>query len=254
MCIIALKRKGIALPDRNTLETCFYHNPDGAGVAIWRHGEQKVCIHKGFMDFQPFFSFVEKEVCLADTAVLHFRIGTSGGNTPQNCHPFPIEREVHALKALEVTSRFAFIHNGVLGMGEKTLSDTQVFIRDTLYGMRERLAEKGIQKKLEKLTKGSRTIAIDAKKGVMLMTGEWITDKNTGILFSNNSFKPSLWDNMGKGWDDFSDETWIGDSFTCPNCGSGNTAEISSRHALHECALCGTLFDEYDVVWAYGED
>lgn len=33
MCIIVAKKKGIDMPDNKTLERCFEHNSDGAGIS-----------------------------------------------------------------------------------------------------------------------------------------------------------------------------------------------------------------------------
>ena len=37
MCVIVAKEKGIVMPDKNILKTCFNHNPDGAGI-MWNQG------------------------------------------------------------------------------------------------------------------------------------------------------------------------------------------------------------------------
>lgn len=247
MCIIAYKKEGAALPSESILETCFYNNPDGAGIAIMRPRAQKVEIHKGFMGVSSFIDFVSSAVDVNDCAAYHFRISTSGGTNPYNCHPFPISKKVEDLKALETNSRFAFIHNGVIGQGEKSLSDTQVYVRDVLSNRNLAGLPQDIVKTVEKETDGSRTLLFDAVTHKVAFTGNWITDEKTGLLFSNTSYTArhyALFDNSPA--DDY-------DIKPCPHCDNWDTDLVSIYHNLFECPICNCLYDGKGEIWAAGE-
>ena len=58
MCIIVAKKKEVDLPSIDTLETCFDHNSDGAGLMYVDNG--KVVIDKGYMTFKDFKRHYEK--------------------------------------------------------------------------------------------------------------------------------------------------------------------------------------------------
>lgn len=249
MCIIITKRQNVACPSENILDACFASNPDGCGVAIKRCSRKDVEIYKGFMDLRTFKDFVTMYVSPEDLAVYHFRIATSGGTCPENCHPFPVSNKIQDLKALTLKSRFAFIHNGIFGPGDSKLclSDTQLFVRDTLYNYRHRLTSKDVQSKLKALTKGSRTVTIDAQNELCFMTGEWIEEKN-GLMFSNSTYERSTYDDLYFDYDDGLMNSLSGKQ--CPDCTSGNTSLISFRHGLIECDDCGCLFDIHGDVWA----
>lgn len=240
MCIIAYKKPGISLPDKGTLAACFDSNPDGAGLLIRRPDAKQVEIHKGFMTFDDFFNFVSSAVAPADLAVYHFRIATSGGINPGACHPFPVSSKVPELKALDIRSRYGFAHNGILGQGAHGLSDTMLYIKDSLApclspcpplaSLRDQVAAD---------THGSRCILVDGETGETILTGDWIEDK--GLLFSNSSYLSAPW---------YAAEDYY--AAACPECGA-DAEIISLRHSLYECEFCGCLFDGKGAIWAEGE-
>jgi hypothetical protein len=129
----------------------------------------------------------------SDTVIYHFRIATSGGITPANCHPFPISTSVDDLKTLTIACKTAFVHNGILGKGSKDLSDTQLYILNTLshYGN-----IKGSLPKIRKDTAGSRTAILNAD-GQLWLTGLWI--EKDGYHYSNATYTCQDW------WYDFDD-------------------------------------------------
>jgi len=135
MCVIVYKERGKEIPNSEIIEKCFHKNPDGSGILLHRRGTKLLEIHKGFMKLDDFKTALsELNVTKDDDLVLHFRITTSGGTSPENCHPFPISSNVDDLKATRLNTRMAFVHNGILGKGDTELkiSDTQLFIRDII--------------------------------------------------------------------------------------------------------------------------
>lgn len=53
MCVILVKERGIELPTKDILESCWKRNPDGAGFMF--NDCDKVVIMKGFMTFEEFY-------------------------------------------------------------------------------------------------------------------------------------------------------------------------------------------------------
>lgn len=182
MCIILYKPKNVPLPSKQTLKNCFDNNDDGIGFC--EIGEMSK-IHKGFMDFEIFYKFFMDRYDKKKAYAIHFRIGTSGGNIPQNTHPFPISGNEADLKELYFETRQVCCHNGILGNGRKNLSDTMYFIKKYLYPLKSHLQEKGVQGIIAKATIGSKLLIID--QGKVHRTGTWFQDK--GIFYSNKTYK-----------------------------------------------------------------
>lgn len=249
MCIIAIKDYNIPAPSKDIVTACFRANPDGAGVAILRPGADVVEISKGFMGVDDYFDFITSAVQLEDYAVYHFRIATSGGKRPELTHPFPVSDNAADLMRLQTRTRFAFIHNGILGKGKNGLSDTQLYVKNKLFPLRYSLHRANIQDKINTDTRGSRTVTIDAQTGLILKTGAWITDNDTGLVFSNTSYRDESY--YMDWWDDT--DTLMQSGYRCPNCTSYTTDLISVKHRLIECDNCDCLFDMHGKIWTYGK-
>ena len=141
MCIIVAKKKGINIPNEETLRECFNRNSDGAGLMYVKDG--KIHIEKGYMTFAAFIerlNNLNKELNFKEKSlVMHFRITTSGGTKPENCHPFPISDKVEDLKATSIiTEDVAMAHNGIINtysgvLENDKLSDTQLFVQRAVY-------------------------------------------------------------------------------------------------------------------------
>ena len=246
MCIIIHKPESVPCPQKNIIETCFYNNPDGAGMAILRPRAKEVEIHKGFMVLKDFLDFAACAATRDDIVTYHFRITTSGGTNPHNCHPFPISDNVKDLKALSITSRFAFIHNGVIGNGSPSLSDTQLYVKDVLARIQMKSLTKNIVDRIARETEGSRTVTIDAQYSYVAMTGKWINDKETGLSFSNSSYEKRYYQGL------FEDYFGMPIQATCPDCRSIEAELVSDYHGLYECPDCNCLFDKDGYIWAVG--
>ena len=192
MCVIVAKEKGIEMPDRSILKTCFKHNPDGAGI-MWNQ-ENTVRIRKGFMDWNSFDNFIselENKVDIKNCGVcLHFRIKTHGKTSPQNCHGFPISNRIKDLKKLEIKTDVGVMHNGIIPIKPIcNLSDTQTYILKRLYNIKKHspgfLKEEYIMNKIEKEINSK--MAFLTSDGSIYKIGEFINNK--GICYSNKSFE-----------------------------------------------------------------
>lgn len=220
MCIIAYKPIDVNFPTNETLKTCFENNPDGAGFMY--PSEDGVHIHKGFMTFNEFNKALAPLKKKNLPVVMHFRITTHGGTSPEMTQPFPCTSKTKKLKKLVSLSRVGIAHNGIIDMTRdaKSISDTALFIKryasflikDSEYYRDERIA-----RMIEEMI-GSK-MAILSKDGHVEILGKGWTHTDDGMWYSNTSYEPWDWKSYYKGynskdkncygyydWDDWYDE------------------------------------------------
>lgn len=190
MCIIALKPAEKPMFDNAEIRRMFEQNPDGAGVSF-PTGTGKVHLKKGFMFEDDLLEYLrDKHDILVDRPVmLHCRIGTGGGNTPINCHPYPV---FEPNSRLEGDYDLVVSHNGILAdfipPHKSKLNDTQVFINKVLSRLpKDFLQNEGIYKLIETAIRSSKLAFMDGEGNFTTM-GSWITDD--GYMYSNTSYKP----------------------------------------------------------------
>lgn len=153
MCVILYSPKGIDIPKKNTFLNMWKANHDGAGFA-YADGE-KVIVRKGFMTFEDFwkaFTSTKKSVggFTDKNLVCHFRIGTSGKNNAETCHPYPISAKKSELKATSYETDIAVAHNGIIqgyGRLDAGMNDTQSFIKRVLVPLSKAVGDGWIQNK-----------------------------------------------------------------------------------------------------------
>lgn len=280
MCIIVAKRIGENLPEERILKNCFDYNNDGAGFMYNLNG--KVYIEKGYMSFRNFYSRIielDKEIGLKDRGlVMHFRITTSGGTNPNNCHPFPISNKEKDLKALNFVTDVGVCHNGVIvdyiPPKDSTLSDTQLFIKKYLYKIKRNnedfLTNTSLLFAIEK-TVGSKLCFLEAD-GNITTIGNFIEEED-GCLYSNESYLDlsDLYKSWGSSYysypselDDEYDLTYLSgkqlsldeflDTLDCLyTCADGeilkldNGREIIARDGIYGIDCCSNVF-EIDYV------
>lgn len=188
MCIAIIKPRGVNIPDKETLKRCFEKNPHGAGFMY--NDTKKVVIHKGFMTFDEFYrNFLkcnEKRNFKNKDVVIHFRITTSGGTSPQTTHPFVICNNFETMKNLHIICGAGFAHNGIIsGHGSKEFSDTMEFNKNVISKLN--LKDDSIETTLDSLATacGSRFAILTKDK--YIKGGYWI--QNNGCYYSNDGFK-----------------------------------------------------------------
>ena len=115
MCVIVYKPKDAQMPHKENLRKCWTRNSDGAGFAVYKEG--KPYFEKGFMTFDDFYNALldKKQYWESGQCVMHFRIGTQGGNTKFLTHPFPITEGLDAMHRQSGYSDALLFHNGILG-------------------------------------------------------------------------------------------------------------------------------------------
>ncbi len=234
MCIIAVKPQGCVPIPVTTLSVCWDNNPHGAGFVVHKPGRDTLLIQKGFMTLEALLDALNAAAIQErDTVIYHFRIATSGGITPANCHPFPVSVNVNDLKSLTIACKAAFVHNGVLGKGKKDLSDTQVYILKKL----SRYSNlQGSISKIAKDTAGSRTAILNAD-GQLWLTGKWV--EKDGYHFSNETYA------YPDGWR-LSDSLYEAPE-TCDCCCS--KVALVEWNGILICEQCGT---GYAACWECG--
>ena len=194
MCIIAVKPIGEELMERRILENCFNYNSDGMGFMWNEDGE--VHISKGYMNFEEGYRVLkelDRRINLKERGlVIHFRIATSGNVDMGACHPFAISNSDKTLRTLELTTDIGVCHNGIISAyippKNSILSDTQLFIKDYLYNIKEEipnfLTNSNILFAIEKVV-GSKLAFLDGE-GNVTTVGKFIEEDN--YLFSNETY------------------------------------------------------------------
>lgn len=204
MCIIAYSPKNTPIPSRERREQMFRRNPDGAGFmfAVNDH----VHIEKGFMSFDAMekrLSEIAAEYDLtALPVVLHYRIGTHGGNTPGNTHPFSITSNRKMLKKLVLDTRFAVAHNGIIHgiVPQKGYSDTQEYIVRRLSRIRRPFTSDVLSQIA--VETGSK-FAFMYGNGDVQLVGAITKDEGDGCYYSNMSYIPDVYVERRSAWERF---------------------------------------------------
>lgn len=237
MCIGIVKPSKAALPSIDTLENCFDNNPDGAGFMYLDNG--LIHIKKGYMTWKRFKKAYSKmNFRDEDIIVYHFRIATAGKIDEHTCHPFPVSTSVEKLRATDILTDYAVVHNGIIHIETpKDLSDTQVFIKDILAPLQTSIFhEKHLMSLVQLSTKDSKLALWHIEHSVIL-TGKWIEDE--GIYYSNTSYKESI----------FSQYQWLSDDYSFKHNKKGyDFSQHEDDDEFMFCDNCGDLLTEDDLV------
>jgi predicted glutamine amidotransferase len=193
MCIICYHEQGKELPSEEHMKNSWDNNPDGAGFAVWREDENRWEVEKGFM-FKEDFNARYKEMNFTedDLFILHWRIATSGKTDAERTHPFPITDNCDNMTALKYKRKKIVFHNGVVGAGTENHSDTMIAIRDWVVPLWKYMHDDKIYYLLEDLWSPSRVLICDGD--MIAELGDWETDEETGILWSNDGYLENKWD------------------------------------------------------------
>ena len=189
MCVIIAKSSSAQHPTTEVIDACWARNPDGAGFA-YANVEGGVSIIKGLMTLDALKAALAPLLAIPTSFyVLHFRIGTHGGNTAENTHPFwTTENEV------------ALVHNGVLPMSRETQimgegrSDTRSFVEDVVAGFPDGWQHlPAYQHLVEEYMGGGNKMATVDKDGIVLLNAKaWTEDSDTKLRYSNTHWKPTV--------------------------------------------------------------
>lgn len=209
MCIIVSKKKGVAMPSKETLRICFDNNSDGAGYMFAKDGN--VYINKGFMDFDSFYQSIEKLSKIYDLTehaiVMHFRISTGGNVDAGNCHPYPISNNKDDVRKTKFVTDLGMAHNGTISdyssgysyyssystyskTSKEVLNDTQKFVINCVSAIKEMdndFLKNPRAMQLISDVAGSKLCFLDGEENIHYV-GEFIEDN--GVMYSNANYKP----------------------------------------------------------------
>lgn len=190
MCIIAIKPAGVKMPDENIRKNMWYGNPHGAGFMYPCEGG--VRIEKGFMTLSAMEERLAELGDLTDrTVVMHYRITTHGGTTPENCHPFPITDNTTVLGKPVIRTNIGVAHNGIIHSvtPRKGISDTMEYIASQLYWAKKIDRYFYLDENWLSLIEE----AIDSKMVFLDQSGKFTTigkfEEDDGVLYSNRSYE-----------------------------------------------------------------
>jgi len=194
MCVIAHSPKGNELPSVNYRKNMFDHNSDGAGFAYVK--DKVVHWEKGFMTFSEFEEALERVSYSTNLkecdVVMHFRIGTHGGNTPPNTHPFIISRDYNDMRKLNGKTReMVVFHNGIINSvsAANGVSDTMTWIHDRLYfiyNYDKNCLKNPLITDMITLDINNSKLALVSTRGVQRI-GSWL-EGDDGNLYSNSTY------------------------------------------------------------------
>lgn len=260
MCIVVCKPKSIKLPAKETLEICFRRNPDGAGYMFAKDG--MVHIKKGFMTFEKFYKALMRDYDQSLSFVLHFRIGTMGGNVPQLTHPYPMSRSMDELRKTNTTCKLGVAHNGIISLTssygydhtyvEPNYNDTMKFITDYMsIIIKNSMFYKDDEKieLIERLVGSSNKFAILDGDGRITTIGNFIEEdcvkySNTtyeGYTRTQGNYWEKLFEIYDKAWDSET-ETYNFDHDHCPLSETGETCF---------CDMCEGYLNKTCPYWEY---
>lgn len=196
MCVIILKPAGVEAPNYEIFHACWETNPDGFGYAV--ADGKSVTLSKGYMNSAAAWGAVHN-IPTELSAILHFRIGTSGKNDGPTCHPYPVSNIDDELRATELEGLpMAVAHNGVIGKGQGLLNDTQLWVKHKLSTLHKE--EGGFNLVTAQLILDLSAEAYSSRfslllaSGEILRSGKWHEYLKTGLLFSNTSWEWSMYD------------------------------------------------------------
>lgn len=170
MCVIIIKRKGIALPNDEFLKQAYNVNHDGCGF-VSSNGE-----YHRFLSFDSFLKSFHKCVTKDDACIIHFRWATHGSIRIANCHPF-------------YKDGIYFAHNGVLPMYETAndKTDSQTCFENFLLPLIKR---KGFCSEIDRIRSYGKFAFM--KDGEIKTYGNYI--EYDGLLLSNTRFLMNTFD------------------------------------------------------------
>lgn len=240
MCVIMVKPMGVSFPEDKVFKNCWTNNPDGAGfMYTWK---ERVHIVKGLMTYKALMEALTKARKVTGDKVpyvVHFRIATQGFN-PCCTHPFPVSSSMKSLKALSGTTRLGMAHNGIIHLtsdGNKTYSDTMLFIQKYLYNIVHGdnwYTDVKTCNLITNLIESSRIVLLN-DAGKLAMFGEgWVRDSK--VYYSNSSYKERVYSfSTSPCWDkwEFDDEY---DTYGIEN--DKTTGDEIRDYQINRCTNC----------------
>ena len=195
MCIAIVKKRGVLMPNEETLNICFENNPHGCGYTLCRNG--KNFVYKGFMTLSELMdSFKQTNPLQSESVMIHFRVASVGSINKSNCHPFVVSKNYDTMKKLNTKTNLpVLVHNGTFKFFNEhkdDYSDTMQFTKmvATILQDQEYYFYKPINNFINHYIKNNNCrVAVMYKSGFIDMFGNWIKDEKTNLYFSNENYR-----------------------------------------------------------------
>lgn len=215
MCVIAFSPKGTDIPTKQQIKKMWNKNPDGAGYA-YVNKKGKVVFKKGFMSLSDLMAELEAPERFKNTNfALHFRIGTSGKNDKETCHPFPVSNNFGDLRKTEGEADSVLFHNGILSEGGITsplASDTQDFVVAMSPLLKKFNRSKARDFFIEELIEGNRVLVL-YKNNAFKMFGKWEKDGDIWVSNLNYQYSYSWYGSGYYGWYEYGYDPYEDDDY-----------------------------------------
>jgi hypothetical protein len=225
MCIISFMPSKAQRVGEDILAKCWSSNPDGAGLMYPNTERSILVVDKGHMTLaalQAAFKLVPEGVPVA----VHFRIATHGPKDQANTHP-------HVVWPDEV----AIVHNGILPIGapaDSKESDTARFARLVLPGLAKTWWKNAAMCHLieEYMGKGNKLVVMDQTGSYKILNeeaGVW----DSGVWFSNSTFRPYSYSTAVRVWGGYSDDDYTSGWQTAIKTGEASGQAVVSQAPTH---------------------
>lgn len=195
MCIIAIKQHDARAENwRGYMRNMAAANDDGGGLITIHNNPNGVpCRVKWEKTIHPDVEDWTRRMMNPGRHVVHFRIATHGGISPQMCHPFLVSaNRGNLLNGTLRPGELLLVHNGVLlGLGCAAQSDTADLserLRPFAAAMAGNMAAAA---RLLATIAGSSRLAVVNAEGEIAMAGPWPEDHDKHS-FSNTSYAVSV--------------------------------------------------------------
>ena len=230
MCLLILQKKNTNI-EEDSLKNAYQSNPDGVGYSYI--GSERI-VTKKFRKYKKFLSNYNNDIKMFGNKshfLLHFRLATHGSNEgTTNVHPF------------KVRDGLMFAHNGIISEvdDDKKLSDTQVFNRDILQGLKQSFLRDTIIIKLLEGFLGTSKLAFLDIDGSYAILNEDLGSWEDNVWYSNNSHsrKPYVYKQYSTGWGDYGYGYSTKETFNYANKKATQPHKASATPNL-VCEYCG---------------
>ena len=196
MCLLVLQNKNATI-DESSLKNAYNSNEDGVGYSFVNDGKITTKKFRSYSKFLKQWLVDNEQFGSSSPFLLHFRLATHGVEQGTfNVHPF------------KVREGMVFAHNGIINEVDKDLklSDTQVFNRDVLQGLKKTfLEDKHIVTLISGFIGSSKLVFLNKDKSFKIVNeglGHWKDD----VWYSNKSYEACevVYRGCGYGWNSYS--------------------------------------------------
>ena len=197
MCVIIHNPAGKPV-SLETLKQCEDYSSDGIGLATYQTKKGLAHVVRDFTDLNDAVKRFPFIIRGGTRYTLHFRLATSGAVNYLNRHPFAVD-DIHLSESPNYTARRILFHNGIVGHGTTSQSDTAILA--TI--LSELTTKESTDALLTMLANGNRFLYYDGK--IVTLYGKW--DLIEGVYFSNRAWEWKSYTN--RDWHDWTGEPLV---------------------------------------------